>query len=406
MSRSLQGWDDRGGGLQVRAESAFTAAAVRYPARTMHKRDNCVENPVVARQMRRFFNALSPQERKDPGEVAKAYGTHLFHKSRRRLVQEKKFTRSQFHVGIGISSKDFRRITKRAALVSDTLLLSHRRQGNSHMIMRDWRWNQAGYDPTAGSHISVATKEHLCMYCPDLEALGRWILDAEPLLRAGLVWYLPSYSIACNMTTEIPSESIYPTGLNSDLDDEDVPDILDFMEAGRTVVAQSETNPIQSDVVRPIFEMNLPYIDGVSMRDFGKITVQEFTSYAAFRSFLRQEFLSLDDALNSVQSKRELTKIGERIGDGVRDMESKMTAARRKRAVGVTGAVIGTVGATLVAVYGSAFRVAATIAGAGGGGGGIWGAVQAREETRPTLVENNKWYYVWVLSEASKRHNL
>ncbi len=25
---------------------------------------------------------------------------------------------------------------------------------------------------------------------------GQWILDAEPLLKAGLVWYLPSYSIS------------------------------------------------------------------------------------------------------------------------------------------------------------------------------------------------------------------
>ncbi|GAB2584580.1 hypothetical protein Aab01nite_53990 [Paractinoplanes abujensis] len=45
---------------------------------------------------------------------------------------------------------------------------------------------------------------------------------------------------------------------------------------------------------------------GVSLRDFGKITVDEFDSFVAFRDFLRLTLLGLDDALNDVQSGREM----------------------------------------------------------------------------------------------------
>ncbi len=38
------------------------------------------------------------------------------------------------------------------------------------------------------------------MHCPDLAELGRWLLEAEPLIGAGLAWYLPSYSLSTSET--------------------------------------------------------------------------------------------------------------------------------------------------------------------------------------------------------------
>ena len=116
---------------------------------------------------------------------------------------------------------------------------------------------------------------------------------------------------------------------------------------------------------------DLPFIDGVGLADFSRITVEEFASYSAFRDFLRQCFLELDDSQNDTQSDRELVRLGLRINDQVRAAHAEIEKARRKRAVAVTGAMIGTVTATLVAVYGPALQ---TAIGTIGAGGGLWGS--------------------------------
>jgi hypothetical protein len=150
-----------------------------------------------------------------------------------------------------------------------------------------------------------------------------------------------------------------------------------------------------------VLQADLPFIDGVSMREFSKVTIGEFSSYGAFRDFLRQRLLSIDEGINAVQSEREITRIGLEIQDGIRSVGSQMAQARRRRAVGATGAVIGTVGAALVAVYGQVLAEAVAIAGASGG---IWQIIQAAAENSPRTLREDKWHYVWVLSaKASHR---
>lgn len=82
--------------------------------------------------------------------------------------------------------------------------------------------------------------------------------------------------------------------------------------------------------VRPVLRIDLPFIEVVNLRDFSKITTEEFASYSAFRDFLRQSFLEMDMSLNAVQSDRELLKLGLQIKDHVRSVRSEMETARRK----------------------------------------------------------------------------
>ena len=72
----------------------------------------------------------------------------------------------------------------------------------------------------------------------------------------------------------------------------------------------SGATPVKSQLVHPVLEMDLPFIEGVDLRDFSRITVDEFDSFRAFRDFMRMGFLSIDEALNGVQSQRQLAKIG------------------------------------------------------------------------------------------------
>jgi hypothetical protein len=106
----------------------------------------------------------------------------------------------------------------------------------------------------------------------------------------------------------------------------------------------------------------------------------------------------MDMALNAVQSDRELLKLGLQIKDHVRSVHSEMETARRKRAVSVTGAMIGSVGAILVAVYGPALEAAIAAIGASGG---VWGIIHATTENNTRALREDKWYYVWALAEKS-----
>ncbi|MBT2420251.1 hypothetical protein J7F01_13225 [Streptomyces sp. ISL-22] len=217
------------------------------------------------------------------------------------------------------------------------------------------------------------TYEFLSMRCPDITALGTWLTEAEPLLRAGLAWYLPRYAVT-RQTSLLSPDSVqthHPMPVAS---------ALDFLvQSGRAVSESSvcPPHPLKSAVVRPGLTMDLPFLEGVRMADFSKITVEEFESCKAFQSLLRQEFLSLDTALNA--------------------------AVRRKRAVAVSGAVVGTIGASLVAVYGPAFQTAVAALGAAGASG-IWGIVQSAADNSPRTLRDSPWFYVWILARNSERY--
>lgn len=78
-----------------------------------------------------------------------------------------------------------------------------------------------------------------------------------------------------------------------------------------------------------------------------------------------------------------------------------METAQRKRAVAVTGPVIGSVGAILVAVYGPALAAAVETIGATGG---VWGVIHAVTENSTRALREDKWYYVWALAKKSNIH--
>jgi hypothetical protein len=232
------------------------------------------------------------------------------------------------------------------------------------------------------------------MHCPDLAELGRWLLEAEPLLKAGLAWYLPSYAFSTSETENgVKGPRTKPEQVKA----------IDYLVRDGRAVDASGAEPIKSQLVRPVLRMDLPFIEGVNLRDFSKITIEEFSSYSAFRDFLRRSFLDMDMALNAVQSDRELLSLGLQIKDHVRSVRSDMEKAQRQRAVGVTGAVVGSVSAILVAVYGPALATAVAAAlGTGSGGVGVWGIIHAATENSKRSLRQDKWYYVWALDKESK----
>ncbi|MFF4054108.1 hypothetical protein ACFYZ5_46995 [Streptomyces chartreusis] len=172
---------------------------------------------------------------------------------------------------------------------------------------------EAGY----GSQGILHTHEQdvLSMHCPDLAALGAWLTQVEPLLRAGLAWYLPSYAVSSTHRVEGNGSSEPFRGREHRAN---VPSALEFLvQSGRAVSESTGTghpvHALKSDVVRPVLTMDLPFLEGVGMADFSRITVDYAAAYKAFQRYVRHEYLSIDSALGAIESERELIKIAHRI---------------------------------------------------------------------------------------------
>lgn len=289
----------------------------------------------------------------------------------------------------------FERVTKRGALIADTMLLTndwseplHARGKHTYLRrapsvqLKDLRQLKLP-GPTTGQSVYA-------MHCVDLGAVGRWILDARPLLESGLAWYLPGYS-----------ESRYEAkhGVSRPLAPAMRVKAIDYLISDGRAVDASGAEPIKSQLVRPVLEIELPFIDGVGLRDFSKITVDEFASYAAFRDFLRLQLLNLDSAMNAVEADRALAKLALEIKDQVRASRAEMERTSRKRLLVASGAALGTIGAALVAVYGPALQAAVATAGASGG---VWAIIQGLAENSTRELREDKWHYVWVLSKNER----
>ncbi|MFE3639365.1 hypothetical protein [Streptomyces sp. NPDC059168] len=307
-----------------------------------------------------------------------------------------------FNIGLSASMSDFEPLTKRVSLVSDTLLLSHSRQDPYHEVRVV---NPMGPDisyfgvdefgvmvPPEDPPVRAEPEEpiHIGIHCPDMAALGAWMIQSEPLMRQGLVWYWPHYSMQAN---QVQGDS------EQELQHLRVSDYI--LHNGRhRLVDPSESKPIKDRLIRPILEIELPFIEGVSLGDFSKITAGEFDSYKGFRNFLRESFLGMDGALNAEQTHVELTKLRLQIENEVRAVRAEMSTIRRKQTLAASGAVASSTAALLIAVNGGVMEPVIAALGLTGAGT-LWQALSARVENSPRALQSGNWYYVWVLSKKS-----
>lgn len=125
---------------------------------------------------------------------------------------------------------------------------------------------------------------------------------------------------------------------------------VDYLIKDRRAIDASGAKPVKSKVIWPILEMEIPYIDGVSLRDFSEITTSEFDSYSLFKGYLRQKLLEMDDAIEHPQSASKLAALEEEIRSGVAEVNAKMDAASHTRWWTSSGAVFCTVTVSLTAV--------------------------------------------------------
>lgn len=350
--------------------------------------------------MNEFFDSLPEPGRAALRDVAHLYARTLY-PHHEHLLSTKATATGPYYVGLSSELGSFTHVTKRICLVADTMSLSGHGIGSVHEIGQHSRSTYGSSSTRSGAVGSApATTEtyRYGMVTNDLAQVGRWLLDAEPLLRSGLAWYLPVYTRGRSGWDHSQSRinASRPGRLPSFSDRS-----IDFMMEHGRAVDLAGAKPLASRVVRPVLEIDLPFIDGLSLADFAQVTREEFGSYRLYRDFMRSRLLELDDALEAVDSQVALERIALSIRDEVNAAAAQISSAARSRALSRAGAVLGTTSAVLAAVRPAALQgalgISATIA---AGATGLWPTIQAFADTRPKRT-HGKWHYVWVLQKKA-----
>lgn len=355
--------------------------------------------------MNEFYDSLLEQERASVQDVAFKYGRTVY-RDYRRLLRAKAASTSPYYVGLSSDLGSFTHVTKRVVLVADTMLLSDHGIGAVHEL-GEYRENfsHQGNVDVGDPYQDRLTTWRYGMVTKDLAELGQWLLEAEPLLRSGLLWYGPvfargsvgiSEAIGAGWGRFDTNTQAGPLPSFSDRS-------IDFLVEHGRAVDLARTKPLGSRVVRPILEIDLPFIDGLSLGDFAQVTTEEFDSYRQYRDFMRSRLLELDDALEAVDSQVALERVALAIRDELNAATAEMSGAARSRALSRSGAVLGTTSAVLAAVRPEALQGAlafsATIA---AGATGLWPTIQAFADIQPKRTRG-KWHYVWVLQKKAAR---
>ncbi|MEC3994979.1 hypothetical protein VSR01_16160 [Actinacidiphila sp. DG2A-62] len=338
--------------------------------------------------MNEFYDSLQGEDRASAQDVALTYGRTV-NRHYRRLLSAKDASTYPYYVGLSSDLGSFTHVTKRITLVADTMLLSDHGVGTVH---------QLGFHEYSLYDGMENTMSRFGMVTADLAELGRWLLDAEPLLRKGLVWYGPVF---------LEGEQRAPIGRDWERQVPALPSFrdqsIDFLVEHGRAVDLSGTKPLASRVVRPILEIDLPFIDGLILSDFAQVTSEEFDSYRQYRDFMRYRLLELDDALEAVDSQVALERVALSIRDELNTATDEMRRAARSRALNRSGAVLSTTSAVLAAVRPEALHGAlATGATLAAGATGLWPTIQAFAETKLKRTQD-KWHYVWVLQKKGAR---
>jgi hypothetical protein len=290
-----------------------------------------------------------------------------------------------FDVSVLSSDDDLTMLTKRSSLITSRLLLAH----DPTLSKKHTIWEDSESD---NENVWDTTRD---IRCPDIQRLADWLLDCAPLLRSGQVVYLPAMV-----------ESVYNAN-HQDYDFEDVPvgprspvafDV--FLRDGKAATLVGDSR-LASRMFIPLMHLDLPSIEGTSMRDFADIAVDSSGSQASTRDFFRRRLLELLECETSKDLEASAMKLSVEISEGVREVKADLRRISRQRAVQTVGGILATTVASLVALDAGVFREILPIIGATGGAWGFAAAAMQRREEK-MLIGDRPFYFFWLLEKRAK----
>jgi hypothetical protein len=287
-----------------------------------------------------------------------------------------------FDVSVATSDADLSSITKRAALIASELIVSHTPTGRMTPLPDSYQ------EPGPLTDWSEFWQK---IDCPSVTRLGEWLSDVAPLIRAGRLIYYPhaneeEYNVDAGRQ-EPEWTDIYRHDLLMDV----------VMRDGKAITSRKDAT-IGSRIFIPLLQVDLPYIEGTSLRDFADFVTEEWGSWEAARDFLRTRLLDLLSLSDEEELKVAAARLSVELSEGVRETHQDLTRISRRSAVQAAGGVLATAAATLVAVNGAAFGHVVQILGAAGGAWSLASAYsQHNEET--AKARTRPYYLLWLLSK-------
>lgn len=348
-----------------------------------------------AQAMAAFFNGIDKETEAQPEKLALAFANH-FKKGRSFLTGMKIElpVENIYNVTIANRSTPLSFITRRLPLIADTTVITHYRENKQRF--HEYHDPIGMYEGPIGA-VAATT---CYLRCPHLIELGVWLRDCKPLLLEGDVFYWPDIVVERMYGQDIRSADISESEVSTQ-------PLCDVIIQNKKLVDISTTNPVKSQIIRPMLLVDLPYIENVDLATFAKITSDEREAVEQFRDFLRAKFLDLKQNEESERFETNLAKIGIELRDGLRKLESDYVALKRKRAFQVTGATIAAATAVLVVISSTAFGMLPELLGTVGTGGGLLAIAKALQEhisNRQKTIKETPYYYLWLLSrKANKR---
>ena len=267
-------------------------------------------------------------------------------------------------------------LTKRSLLIAESTLLSHA-DGANFVFKQE----AVDFGGVYGDHQTTDYYTN----CHNLKELGKWLKDCKNLLISGDIFYYP----------KTKREIISGSGaiIASKWSEEDL--LYDIFVKNRKIV-QSQYKPVLSDMMKAIFQIELPLIDNVNMSIFSKISCDERKYLDSFRDFIREHFLELHDNEGNETFERNLNRVSIKIKNGLRLLDSDFRELKRKKAIQATGAIIGSMVATLVAIRSDIFGILPSVIGSGGGYLLLLKYLE-NNYSKLNKLKDSPFYYLWLL---------
>ncbi|MFF1689286.1 MULTISPECIES: hypothetical protein [unclassified Streptomyces] len=298
--------------------------------------------------------------------------------------------RRDYHLGFNVVPGDFVDVTKRAALVTDVLMLTQDSTGPRIILGTKEKYVSTGPTDTNGGAFDISSMTY-GMQCTNIAEVGKWILEAESFLKTGCAWYLPRF---VQSPTTIHSSVAMPKEVTTK------PIDYDFLIRNGRAIEASGAEPITSQLVRVLFTMRVPYLEGITLREFSRITTEEFNSYEVFKYKLRQNLRAIDGAIEDVQSQRKIADIEDEILHGISKIEVHMKNTANSRSLAKKGVVACMTTVALVAI--AKPSMVSLISAIGLNNAGIWNWLKTRAEEGKPRARESDYYYVWALMKDTE----
>jgi hypothetical protein len=231
-------------------------------------------NPALSRRMNRFFRRPAHT----PELVAKEYA--------KRFITGPDGLRwrqgERFAVSV-VPADDETWLLERTRLVVDTLVLPDHQPGSFHPLMLASSNQTPLDDPMTlePERRRNYTEMQLGIHTPDLTALGRRILTAEPLLRAGITHLIPNYA---------DRSTRYADHRRADRTDPS-PRVLatTFVQADRLFIDAGPL-PSESWAVKHLLTTQIPYADAAHPLEFDRTLHAGWPGFDSYRRQLRTAY--------------------------------------------------------------------------------------------------------------------